>query len=119
MLYLAGIAWTLVYDTIYAHQDKEDDVLIGVKSTALLFGERTKAWLSAFSALTMAGIWIAGGLAGEGIVFYIASMLAAGHLAWQVATLRIDDGAECLRKFRANNLFGALVFLAIVAGNIF
>ncbi len=119
VLYLAGIAWTLVYDTIYAHQDKEDDVLIGVKSTALLFGERTGIWLAVFSALTMAGIWVAGRLAGEGLAFYIVSLLAAAHLVWQVATLKIDDGSDCLKKFRANNLFGALVFLAILAGNIF
>ena len=118
VLYLAGIAWTLVYDTIYAHQDKEDDVLIGVKSTALLFGEQTRLWLWGFSALTMAGIWIAGSLAGAGTAFYAVSLLAVGHLVWQVATLKIYDGADCLKKFRANNLFGALVFAAIVAGNV-
>jgi 4-hydroxybenzoate polyprenyltransferase len=117
-LYLGGIAWTLVYDTIYAHQDKEDDLLIGVKSTALLFGAATKIWLAGFAILTMIGIWAAGWLAGEGIAFYAVSILAAAHLAWQVATLKIDDGGDCLKKFRANHLFGALVFAAIVAGNL-
>jgi 4-hydroxybenzoate polyprenyltransferase len=118
-LYLAGIAWTLVYDTIYAHQDKEDDVLIGVKSTALLFGKSTKPWLAGFGALTMIGIWVAGALTGEGAAFYVASIVPAGHLIWQVAALQIDDSADCLAKFRSNHLFGALVFAAIVAGNVF
>ena len=116
VLYLGGIAWTLVYDTIYAHQDKEDDALIGVKSTALLFGAATKPWLAGFAVLTMLGIWAAGWLADAGIAFYAVSVLPAAHLAWQIATVRIDDSGDCLKKFRANHLFGALVFAAIVAG---
>ncbi len=118
VLYLAGIAWTLVYDTIYAHQDKEDDILIGVKSTALLFREKTRIWLAGFAALTMIGIWLAGSLAGESQAFYLVSVFATGHLVWQIGTLKIDDGADCLSKFRGNHLFGALVFAAIVAGNV-
>lgn len=118
VLYVAGIFWTLGYDTIYAHQDKEDDILIGIKSTALRFGARTGRWLVGFYALTVGLIGVAGALAGLGPAFYFGLAVGGAHLAWQVATLNIDAPRNCLRRFKSNRDFGLVVFAAIVAGRI-
>jgi 4-hydroxybenzoate polyprenyltransferase len=114
VLYAGAIAWTIGYDTIYAHQDREDDALLGLKSTALKFGRATKAWLAGFYALAWLGITIAGLLAGAEIVFLLGMAAAGAHLFWQVATLDIDDPENCLRRFRSNRDFGLIVFAAIV-----
>jgi 4-hydroxybenzoate polyprenyltransferase len=115
VLYAASIAWTIGYDTIYAHQDKEDDILIGLKSTALRFGSNTPAWLSLFFGITIGGLAFAGWSVGAGLWFFGGLAAAAAHLVWQVATLDIDDADNCLYRFRSNHHFGAIVFLAIVA----
>jgi 4-hydroxybenzoate polyprenyltransferase len=115
LLYLGGIAWTLFYDTIYALQDMEDDALIGVKSTARLFGDRTPAWLRRFQWLSVALLALAVGIA-FGPHGATAPLLAAGagvaamglHMAWQTRQLRMDDPATCLRLFRANRDAGLL-----------
>jgi 4-hydroxybenzoate polyprenyltransferase len=117
-LYAAGIVWTLGYDTIYAHQDKEDDARIGVKSTALRLGDQSKIWIYAFYTLTFVGIGAAGGLAGLGTWFRPVLMLAVLQLAWQVATWIPDDQNDCLAKFKSNRWFGWLVLAAIVAGRV-
>jgi 4-hydroxybenzoate polyprenyltransferase len=114
VLYAGAIAWTIGYDTIYAHQDREEDALLGLKSTALKFGRATKAWLAGFYALAWLGITIAGLLAGAEIVFLLGMAAAGAHLFWQVATLNIDDPENCLRRFRSNRDFGLIVFAAIV-----
>ncbi len=114
LLYGAGIAWTLGYDTIYAHQDKEDDALIGVGSTALVLGAQTKAWLHGFYLTLMALLVTAAGLAGAGPLGLILVLAAGAHLAWQLRMLNIDDRGLCLRLFRANHGFGALVFAALL-----
>ena len=114
VLYAGAIAWTIGYDTIYAHQDREDDALLGLKSTALRFGRATKAWLAGFYALAWLGITTAGLLAGAEIVFLLGMGAAGAHLFWQVATLDIDDPENCLRRFRSNRDFGLIVFAAIV-----
>ena len=119
ILYLAGIAWTLGYDTIYAHQDKEDDALIGIKSTALKFGSSTPTWLTVFFALAIVGIVVSGLLAGAGVIFLAGMALASGHLVWQVRTLNIDNSDRCLKLFRSNRDFGAIVFAAIIADAVF
>ena len=98
LLYAAGIAWTLFYDTIYAHQDREDDALIGVKSTARLFGPATKPWLVGFlvaaAALAAAAV-LAAGLAGPARAAALAGVAGfAAHLGWQLRRLDIDDAAE-------------------------
>ncbi len=118
ILYLAGIAWTLGYDTIYAHQDKEDDALIGVKSTARLFGDSTWLWLYGFYALTITGLLLAGRLTGLGLLFYIGIIVAAAHLLWQAATLDTGNPADCLTKFRGNRDFGLIVLAAIILGHL-
>jgi 4-hydroxybenzoate polyprenyltransferase len=111
-LYLGGIFWTLGYDTIYAHQDKEDDMLIGVKSTALRLGNATKIWLAGFYAAALLMFLGAGWLANAGVLFYPLLGLASLHLCWQIAAVDISSPANCLTLFRANKVFGWIVFAA-------
>jgi 4-hydroxybenzoate polyprenyltransferase len=117
-LYLGGIAWTLGYDTIYAHQDKEDDVLIGVKSAALALGERTRPFLFLFYAAAVALWGMAGAADGLGAPFWIALALTAAQLAWQAARVDIHDPADCLAKFKSNRLTGWLMLVGIVAAHV-
>jgi 4-hydroxybenzoate polyprenyltransferase len=114
VLYAGAIAWTIGYDTIYAHQDREDDALLGLKSTALKFGRNTKLWLSGFYLAAWLGITAAGMLAGAEIVFLLGMGAAGAQLFWQVATLDIDDAENCLQRFRSNRDFGLIVFAAIL-----
>jgi 4-hydroxybenzoate polyprenyltransferase len=111
LLYAGGIAWTLAYDTIYAHQDKEDDVLIGVKSTALLFGANTKPWLAGFFALAVALITAALWQAHAGAAAYIGLAAATLHAAWQTTSFDHANSNHCLKLFKSNRTFG-LLFLA-------
>ena len=115
LLYLGGVAWTIGYDTIYALQDKEDDVLAGVRSTALLFGARTKEWLTGLYTLAVLLFAAAFALAGAGVPAFVGLALGAAHLAWQVVTLRADDGDRCLRLFRSNRDFGLILFAGLLA----
>ncbi len=114
-LYGAGIAWTLGYDTIYAHQDKEDDALVGVKSTALRLGANTKPWLVVFFGLAVAGFGAAGGAAGLSWPFYLGLAGVAAQFVWQVASLDIDDPAGCLTRFKSNRHAGWILLAGIVA----
>ena len=117
-LYAAGVSWTLGYDTIYAHQDKEDDVLIGVKSTALLFGAQTKPWLAGFYIITTGLLALAGTLAGLAWPFFLLLVIAAAQLAWQIFAVSLDAAGDCLAKFKSNRLFGWMVLSAVVAGGL-
>ncbi|MGH9805956.1 MAG: 4-hydroxybenzoate octaprenyltransferase, partial [Terriglobia bacterium] len=114
VLYAGALAWTIGYDTIYAHQDREDDDLIGVKSTALKFGRATKAWLAVLYAIAWLAISAAGIMAHAGTAFLLVMMAAAAQLVWQIATLDIDDPDNCLEHFRSNRDFGAIVLAAIL-----
>jgi len=114
LLYAGSIAWVIGYDTIYAHQDREDDALIGIKSTALLFGERTKPMLGFFYALAVVLIGAAGYAAGAGIVFAIGLLAFAGHLAWQVVRLDIDDPDRCLALFKSDRNAGLILFAGML-----
>ena len=118
LLYIGGLAWTLGYDTIYAHQDKEDDALIGVKSTALKLGAQTKPWLVLFFALTTVLFAASGLTAGLGWPFLLGIAAVAVHFAWQVGTLAMDDPVDCLAKFRANRFVGWLLLAGIVAAGL-
>lgn len=118
LLYAAGIGWTLGYDTIYAHQDKEDDALIGIKSTALRLGSATRRWLLLFYGATIVLAAAAAYMAGSHWLFYVGLAAASGHLAWQGARLDIDDAARCLTLFRANRGFGWLLLAAFLAGRL-
>lgn len=115
LLYLGSVAWTIGYDTIYAHQDKEDDLLLGLKSTALRFGEATASWVGSFYGIALISWTIAGFLAGAHLIFFCAVALAALQLAWQVTTLDVADPTNCLRRFRSNRDVGAAIFLGLVA----
>jgi 4-hydroxybenzoate polyprenyltransferase len=114
VLYAGSICWVIAYDTIYAHQDREDDLLIGIKSTALLFRERTKPMLSVFYAAAVILICTAGLLANGGDVFLLGLALFAAHLVWQVWRLDIDDAALCLTLFKSNRDAGLLLFGAML-----
>ena len=113
LLYAGAIAWVIGYDTIYAHQDREDDALIGIKSTALLFREHTKPMLVVFYALAVALIAWAGWSAGAGLVFAIGLLAFAAHLAWQVARLDIADPVRCLAVFKSNRDAGLILFAGL------
>jgi 4-hydroxybenzoate polyprenyltransferase len=115
VLYAGAIAWVIGYDTIYAHQDREDDALIGIKSTALLFGDRTKPMLAIFYGLAAVLIGVAGVLAGAGVPFWLGLAAFAAHLAWQIARLDIRDSARCLTLFKSNRDAGLLLFAGMVA----
>jgi 4-hydroxybenzoate polyprenyltransferase len=124
LLWLAGIAWTLFYDTIYAHQDKEDDALIGVKSTARLFGDDgSRGWLRGFlvaavllmTAAVLAAL-VPAGAPLPGLLLALAGAWGFGwHMAWQLARLDTTRAEVCLRLFRSNRDAGLIAAL-FVAG---
>src|SRR4030081_1749131 len=114
-LYAGSIVWVIGYDTIYAHQDAEDDALIGIKSTALLFGARTKAALMVFYGLAVVLIGAALMLAGAGLSAWIGVLAFTAHLVWQIARLEIGDPALCLRIFKSNRDAGLLLFAGLLA----
>jgi 4-hydroxybenzoate polyprenyltransferase len=114
VLYAGSICWVIAYDTIYAHQDREDDLLIGIKSTALLFQERTRPMLAVFYAAAVLLIGAAGIMAGGGAIFIVGMLAFAVHLGWQVARIDIDDPAQCLTLFRSNRDAGLILFAAML-----
>jgi 4-hydroxybenzoate polyprenyltransferase len=114
LLYAGSIAWVIGYDTIYAHQDREDDALIGIKSTALLFGDRTRPMLGAFYALAVLLIGAAGFTAGGGAAFALGLAAFAGHLVWQIARLDISDPDRCLALFKSDRDAGLILFAGLV-----
>jgi 4-hydroxybenzoate polyprenyltransferase len=114
VLYAGSIAWVIGYDTIYAHQDSEDDALIGIKSTALLFGARTRPALVVFYGLAVALIAVAFALADARWPAWLGLVAFAAHLAWQIARLRIEDPALCLRIFQSNRDAGLLLFAGLL-----
>jgi 4-hydroxybenzoate polyprenyltransferase len=133
-LYAGSICWTLVYDTIYAHQDKRDDVGVGIKSTALLFGDSTKTILSGFSVATLtllaasvrqmdhAKPYLLNTEAStvtqfltDGHPFFVAALAtSAAHFFWQIQTVRLDDRADCWSKFRSNTVLGAIIWAGLL-----
>jgi 4-hydroxybenzoate polyprenyltransferase len=115
LLYAGSIAWVIGYDTIYAHQDADDDALIGVKSTARLFGAHTHQALIVFYALAVVFIGLAMWLAGAGMPAWLGLAAFAAHLAWQIRRLKIGDPALCLRIFRSNRDAGLLLFMGLLA----
>lgn len=117
LLYIGAVFWTVGYDTIYAHQDREDDALLGLKSTALKLGDQTTSALAIFYGaailLWFAALWAAGA---TGIGF-LALAVIAGHLIWQIVTLDVDDTTNCLTRFKANRVVGWLMFAGL-AGEV-
>jgi 4-hydroxybenzoate polyprenyltransferase len=114
VLYAGAIAWVIGYDTIYAHQDREDDALIGIKSTAILFGENTRPVLAVAYTIAVALMTLAGWGAGAGIVFSIGLIAFAAQLSWQISRFRTGDPDLCLRLFKSNRDAGLILFAAMV-----
>lgn len=114
LLYAAGIFWTLGYDTIYAHQDKQDDKAIGIRSTALLWGEQSKRWIAVCYAATVTLIIAAGFSAEHRWAIVAAGGIAALHFAWQVLTVDLDDPATCLSRFQSNRWIGWIILVGLL-----
>ena len=113
LLYAGGVFWTLGYDTIYAHQDKEDDAMVGVKSSALALGSKTKPALVFFYASFLICLIFAGNLAMSGIFYYLGLGFAALQLVWQIIKVDIDNPDVCLDIFRSNIHFGWIIFTGL------
>ena len=111
-LFAGTVFWIIGYDTIYAHQDREDDSLIGLGSTALALGQKTWLWVGVFYTLAMILIFVAGFLVYKSLILIWLLLPAALHLGWQVYTLDIEDPENCLQRFRSNQTVGWLVLLA-------
>jgi 4-hydroxybenzoate polyprenyltransferase len=119
-LYASAVAWTMVYDTLYAHQDKKDDARLGLHSTALTFGEdRTKPILAGFSAAMIGGLLVAGVQADLAWPFYVGTGLTAASLMWQLGTAELNNPVNLAARFEANKWVGGVVFGSIVAGRYF
>ena len=114
LLYAGSVAWTIGYDTIYAHQDKEDDALVGVRSTARLFGDNTKPWLAGLYGLTLVMLLLAYAAAGVGFLAYLGLIVAAVMFAWQILVLDIDNPDQCLALFKFNTRVGAVIFAGLL-----
>ncbi|MGB7034835.1 MAG: 4-hydroxybenzoate octaprenyltransferase [Xanthobacteraceae bacterium] len=114
LLYAGSISWVIGYDTIYAHQDRDDDALIGIKSTALLFGPRTKPMLALFYSVAVVLIGVAGFFAGGRIAFALALAAFAAHLVWQIGRLDIADPDNCLAVFKSNRDAGLILFAGLL-----
>ncbi|WP_406145386.1 UbiA family prenyltransferase [Streptomyces sp. NBC_01012] len=115
-LYAGGAFWTMIHDAIYSHQDKEYDRQIGVKSSALLFGGATKAWLTLFAAISVGGVLLAGSRTSMGWAFYLIVALAAVFLFSLIVRVDLDDPKSCWDAFVSNTSFGWLILAAMVAG---
>jgi 4-hydroxybenzoate polyprenyltransferase len=116
ILYIAGIFWTLGYDTIYAYQDRRDDEQVNIKSTARLLGDKPMPWVTLFYALVILLLALAGWADDLGRSFYILLVGAAAFIAVQLALWHIDEPDNCLRRFRANRNFGLIILAAIILG---
>src|SRR5262249_51437346 len=119
LLYAGSIAWVIGYDTIYAHQDREDDALIGIKSTARLFGTRTRLALICFYAAAVLLFGLAGAAAQAGAVFVIGCVVFGAHLGWQIDALDIDDPDRCLKLFKSNRDAGLILFAALIGDALY
>ena len=113
-LYIAGLFWTLGYDTIYAHQDKEDDTLIGVKSTARLFKDQSKKWVGLFYGLTVLLLLCVLFFSQAGLISYVFLLCVSGHLWWQLQMWDIDDPASSLKIFKSNRNYGLMVLVVLM-----
>jgi 4-hydroxybenzoate polyprenyltransferase len=119
LLYAGAVAWVIGYDTIYAHQDREDDALVGVKSTARLFGPRTRLALVCFYTVAVLLIGLAGAAAGAGPVFVVGCILFGAHLGWQIDRIDVDDPDLCLKLFKSNRDAGLILFAALIGDALY
>lgn len=117
-LYVSCFFWTIGYDTVYAHQDKEDDAIVGVKSTALKLGDASKKWVSGFYGTAFVFLLLAFLLAQVSIIAYLGLMAVAAHMVWQMRVWELDDPASGLRVFKSNRDLGFIVLCAIILGYV-
>uniref|UniRef100_A0A8D8V2A4 4-hydroxybenzoate polyprenyltransferase, mitochondrial n=1 Tax=Cacopsylla melanoneura TaxID=428564 RepID=A0A8D8V2A4_9HEMI len=117
-LYLSGICWTIVYDTIYAHQDRKEDVALGLKSTAILFGDKTKLYLSGFGGIMMSSLVTCGMLSAQTWPYFLSLSLVGTHLASQIYQLDIGNREDCGKTFVSNKYIGLILMSGIVLGNL-
>ena len=115
LLYIGCVLWTIGYDTIYAHQDREDDALVGVRSTARLFGKKTKPALMVLYAGTLVLFGLSFSYAQASWPSFLGLFIGSGHMLWQIKTLDINDGGNCLKLFKSNSHFGWIVFVGLIA----
>jgi 4-hydroxybenzoate polyprenyltransferase len=118
LIYLACMFWTIGYDTIYAHQDKEDDISIGVKSTALKLGVHTRKYLYLFYFLTTVLFWITGIFTGSGLLFHLFLIIGTIQLYWQANTVDFNLRSDCMAKFSSNRYYGLIIFTGVMLGKI-
>ncbi len=116
LMYVAGFFWTLGYDTVYGHQDKEDDLMVGVKSASIKLGRNTKPFVALFYMLTVILLAFAGDAAGMGWFYFLMLGAAGVQFAWQVGTLDIDAPKNCLARFKSNRDVGLMIFLGALLG---
>ena len=116
LLWVGGVFWTLGYDTVYALQDIEDDAMVGVKSSARRLGKSVRPGVAVFFVLAVASAGAAGLIAGLGALFYVGLVAYAAHLAWQVCTLKPDNGVVALKLFKSNREAGLILLAAIGLG---
>lgn len=116
MIYLACMLWTLGYDTIYGHQDKEDDIHVGVKSSSIKLGEKTKPFVMAVYAGTAVLLGVVGSTVGMNWIYYTALAIVAVQFTWQVMTLDIDNPDNCLARFKSNRDAGLIIFIGCLLG---
>ncbi|PPR14415.1 MAG: 4-hydroxybenzoate octaprenyltransferase [Alphaproteobacteria bacterium MarineAlpha12_Bin1] len=116
LLYASGFFWTLAYDTIYAHQDINSDELIGIKSTALLFGTKSLYWITLFFTCSIVILGCTGLYTGIGWPFFIGLSAAIAHVVWQLKTINLENPDNCLKIFKSNRDFGIIVLISIIAG---
>ncbi|KAF9806706.1 hypothetical protein IEO21_08564 [Rhodonia placenta] len=120
VLFLGGVSWTIHYDTIYACQDRRDDVNAGVKSTAVLFGDHVRPILSCFAAFFVASLALAGIQNAQGPLYFVMTVVGtAGHLAWQLATIDFNVSADCWRMFKANGNLGYIILSGMLADYLY
>lgn len=118
LLYIAGIFWTIGYDTIYAHQDKEDDQLMGIKSTALILGDKTTQWVKFFYQAMAICLLSAAAISKINFNFYLAVLIPFANLYWQTTTIKLNDPDDCFSKFKSNSFCGIMILISLLIGVI-
>lgn len=118
VLYLACFFWTLSYDTIYAFQDKADDEVAGIKSTARVLGNDARKTILIWSGVSFALLLLAGAIGGLSPLFYLGMLIALIHMGWILKNWRMEDSASSLASFQANTTFGWIVLAAMMAGRV-
>lgn len=116
LIYIAGISWTLGYDTVYGHQDKADDILVGVKSSSIKLGRLTRPFVTAAYTVTLIILAFVGVMTELNWFYYVMLFAGGTQFAWQATTLQIDDPVNCLARFKSNRDVGLLVFLGFLFG---